>query len=156
MPDKQALIDRGINGRVCGTLNDTTFVSYLQFLSGKDFLTLSPKQYNKIDVLLELASFRNIPNKVGKYNLIEYNYQHKKPSAGNYWWQYGDAVYNSFELDTASVNTLEILDMSETGDEVFGVYNVHYIESYFYKTPGMAKYGIHLDFKDCYFRAKIK
>ena len=141
---------------MCDTLNDTTFISYLHFLSGKDFLSLSPKQYNKIDVLLELSSFRNIPNKVGKYNLIEYSYQHKKPSAGGYTWQYGDAVYNSFELDTASVNTLEILDMSETGDEVFGVYNVHYVESSFYKTPGLAKYGIHLDFKDCYFRAKIK
>ena len=159
LPDKQMLIDKyGINGRVCGLLNDTIFKSYLScYVNTKNkLLNFGINNYNSNNILIEDGSLAQIPAKKGIYNLKRKDNTLTRPSSSYYYWGNDDVIYNNFALDTLKSNTLEILRWDETNKEVVGVFNVHYVESQFYETPGLAQWGIHLDFKDCYFRAKIK
>ena len=159
LPDKQILIDKyNINGQVCGLLNDTIFKSYLSCYSNAQnkLLDFSIKNFNSNNILIEAGLLADIPSKKGVYSLKRTNNTIINPCSYDYDWRNDDVIYNNFALDTLKSNTLEIIRWDEANKEVLGVFNVHYVESQFYETPGLAQYGIHLDFKDCYFRAKIK
>ena len=75
LPDKQILIDKyGINGRVCGLLNDTIFKSYFScYIAKNKQLEFVIKNFNSNNILTELGGFDNIPAKKGFYSLKRIN-----------------------------------------------------------------------------------
>jgi hypothetical protein len=154
--DRPFILSKGINGRVCGTLNDTTmYKSYLKYIDYKDYFSITLTNYNSIDFITEVSGFRYVPKQVGTYNLKTYSDTKIKPSTSGFTWMYNDTTLDDFVLDTTKVNTIEILDSGESSNEIFGIFNVHYVEQQCYAIPSLANFCSRLDFKNCYFRAKI-